>query len=44
MAEMQNPLTDAALILGIVLTVILIINALLDMPGKIRNLLALWRK
>ena len=44
MPEMQNPLTDAALILGIVLTIILTINALLDMPAKIRNLRALWRK
>lgn len=44
MSEMQSPLTNAALILGIVLTVILIVNALLDMPVKIRNLWALWRK
>ena len=44
MAEMQDPLTSFALALGIVLTIILIINALLDMPGKIRDLRALWRK
>lgn len=44
MAELQHPLADVALALGITLTIILIVNGLLDLPVKIRNLWLLWRK
>ena len=42
--ESQSWLTNAALVLGIILTIILILNGLLDMPVKLRNLRKLWRK
>lgn len=42
--ESPSWLTNAALLLGIVLTIILILNGLLDMPVKLRNLRKLWRK
>lgn len=42
--ESPSWLTNAALSLGIVLTIILILNGLLDMPVKFRNLRKLWRK
>lgn len=42
--ESPSWLTNIALSLGIVLTVILILNGLLDMPAKFRNLRKLWRK
>ena len=44
MAELQHPLASVALVLGITLTIILIVNGLLDLPVKIRNLWLLWRK
>ena len=44
MAELQHPLASVALALGITLTIILIVNGLLDLPVKIRNLWLLWRK
>ena len=42
--ETSTPLANVALALGIVLTVILIVNNLLDMPVKFRALWSLWRK
>lgn len=42
--ESPSLLTSIALVLGIVLTAILIINGLMDMPVKFRNLRKLWRK
>ena len=44
MVEIQHPLADVALVLGIALTIVLIANGLLDMQVKIRNLWLLWRK
>ena len=38
--EAQLNLANVALALGIILTVVLIVNSLLDMPVKLR---ALWR-
>ena len=43
-AELQHPLAGVALVLGITLTIILMVNGLLDLPVKIRNLWLLWRK
>ncbi len=43
-SESPSWLTNAALSLGVVLTVILIINGLLDMPVKFRNLWRMIRK
>lgn len=42
--EPQLPLANVALILGIGLTIILIINGLLEMPVKIRAFLQMWRR
>ena len=44
LADLQLPLTDIIVILGLVLTVILIINGLLEMPVKIRAFLQIWRE
>lgn len=42
--ESQSALANVGLILGIALTVVLIINGLLDMPAKLRSLWRLWRE
>ena len=43
-SESQSALANVGLILGIALTVVLIINGLLDMPAKFRSLWRLWRE
>ena len=42
--ESPSSLTSIALLLGIALTAILIINGLLDMPAKIRSLVRMVRE
>ena len=39
-----SSLSNIVILLGIFLTIILIVNGLLDMPVKIRNLWEMWKR